>query len=109
MDRWDRELTDDEKQCLAFARVVLQRPGWVVVNDALDVLDPNSRERIRTLFESELADIGLINIGHDQPETGFYPRKLHLVMDSGGQKFEPEREHPMAEPPKSAAETLPAE
>ena len=25
-DRWDRELTDNEKQCLAFARVALQRP-----------------------------------------------------------------------------------
>ena len=108
-NRWDRDLTDDEKQCLAFARVILQRPGWVVVNDALDVLDPNSRERIRALFESELSDIGMINIGHDQPESGFYPRKLHLVIDSGGQKFEPEREHPMAEPPKSATESLPAE
>ena len=102
-------MTDDEKQCLAFARVVLQRPGWVVVNDALDALDPTSRERIRTLFSNELAEIGMINIGHDQPETGFYLRKLHLVMDSGGQKFEPEREHPMAEPPKSSAESLPAE
>ena len=102
-------MTDDEKQCLAFARVVLQRPRWVVVNDALDVLDPTSRERIRTLFSNELAEIGMINIGHDQPETGFYLRKLHLVMDPSGQKFEPEREHPMAEPSKSNAESLPAE
>jgi putative ATP-binding cassette transporter len=109
VDRWDRELTDDEKQSLAFARVVLQRPGWVVVNDALDVLDPTSRERIRMLFANELAEVGLINIGHDQPETGFYLRKLRLVMDSSGQKFEPEREHPMAEPSESAAESLPAE
>ena len=108
MNRWDRDLTDDEKQCLAFARVVLQRPGWVVVNDALDVLDPKSRERIRTLFESELADMGLINIGHDQPESGFYPRKLHLVVDPGGEKFEPEREHGSPEPPNAPAESVSA-
>jgi putative ATP-binding cassette transporter len=88
--------------------VVLQRPGWVVVNDALDVLDPKSRARIRTLFESELADMGLINIGHDQPESGFYPRKLHLVVDPGGQKFEPEREHGIPEPPNSPAESVSA-
>jgi vitamin B12/bleomycin/antimicrobial peptide transport system ATP-binding/permease protein len=109
VDRWDRDLTDDEKQCLAFARVVLQRPRWVVVNDALDVLDPSSRERIRTLFSNVLAEVGIINIGHDQPETGFYLRKLSLVVDPNGQKFEPEREHTMSEPPKSAAESLPAE
>jgi putative ATP-binding cassette transporter len=109
VDRWDRELTDDEKQCLAFARVVLQRPGWVVVNDALDVLDPKSRQLVRTLFSQELAEVGLINIGHDQPEIGFYPRKLHLVMDPSGQKFEPEREHGIPEPPKPATESLPTE
>jgi putative ATP-binding cassette transporter len=109
VDRWDRELTDDEKQCLAFARVILHRPRWVVVNDALDVLDPKSRERIRMLFSSELVEVGILNIGHDQPESGFYPRKLNLVMDPSGRKFEPEREHPMAEPPKSATESLPAE
>ena len=108
-NRWDRDLTDDEKQCLAFARVILQRPRWVVVNDALDVLDPESRQRIRTLFSNELSDIGLINIGHDLPETGFYPRKLHLVVDPGGLKFEPEHEHGMGRPPRSAAESLPAE
>jgi len=108
-NRWDRDLTDDEKQLLAFARVLLQRPRWVVVNDALDVLDPKSRERIRTLFSNELADIGLINIGHDLPEMDFYPRKLRLVLDPGGLKFEPKREHGMAEPPRSNAESLPAQ
>ena len=40
VDRWDRQLSDDEKQRLAFARVILQKPLWVVLNDALDVLDP---------------------------------------------------------------------
>jgi vitamin B12/bleomycin/antimicrobial peptide transport system ATP-binding/permease protein len=108
VDRWDRELTDDEKQCLAFARVVLQRPRWVVVNDALDMLDPTSRERIRMLFSNELAEIGMINIGHDQLDPGFYPRKLSLVMDPSGQKFEPEREHGISDRRKSNAESLPA-
>jgi ABC-type uncharacterized transport system fused permease/ATPase subunit len=81
----------------------------VVVNDALDVLDPKSRERIRMLFSSELVEVGIINIGHDLPETGFYPRKLNLVMDPSGQKFEPEREHGTSEPPKPATESLPTD
>ena len=107
-NRWDRDLTDDEKQCLAFARVFLQKPRWVVVHDALDALDPKSRARIRALFSSALASVGLINIGHDQPETGFYPHKLHLVMDPAGQKFEPEQEHGIPAPPKSPSESVAA-
>jgi vitamin B12/bleomycin/antimicrobial peptide transport system ATP-binding/permease protein len=102
VNRWDRDLTDDEKQCLAFARVFLQKPRWVVVNDALDVLDPNSRQRIRTLFSTVLTGIGLINIGHDQPGSDFYPRKLHLVMDESGLRFEPQHDDRMPEAPESA-------
>jgi len=109
VDRWDRELTDNEKQCLAFARVILQRPRWVVVCDALDVLDPESRVRIRALMSSEFTDVGIINIGHDQPETGFYARRLHLVMDPLGATFSPDLEHGLPEPPESATEAVSAE
>ena len=109
VNRWDRDLTDDEKQCIAFARVFLQKPQWVVVNDALDALDPKSRERIRALFLNELAGTGLINIGHDQPGTSFYPHKLHLVVDPGGMRFEPEHEHGIDQPPESAGETVSAQ
>jgi len=45
-ERWDRQLNEDEKQCLAFARALLHRPAWLVLNGALDVLDAASRERI---------------------------------------------------------------
>ena len=109
VERWDRQLTDDEKQRLAFARVILQKPLWVVVNDALDVLDPKSRMRIRALFTGEFADVGIINIGHDLPESGIYVRKLHLVMDPLGLTFKPAREHGIPEPPSSAREALSAE
>src|SRR5271166_6306088 len=107
VDRWDRQLSDDEKQRVAFVRVILQKPHWVVVNDALDVLDPESRMRISALFTGEFADVGIINIGHDQPESGVYVRKLHLVMDPQGPTFEPEGGIP--EPPESPREALSTE
>jgi putative ATP-binding cassette transporter len=31
--RWDRELSQDEQVSLAFARIVLQKPAWVLVDD----------------------------------------------------------------------------
>jgi putative ATP-binding cassette transporter len=109
VDRWDRQLTDDEKQRVAFARVTLQKPRWVVIHDAFDVLEPESRMRMRVLFMGEFADIGFINIGHDQPESGIYVRKLHLVVDPRGVTFEPARAHGLPEPPDSAREALSAE
>ena len=87
VERWDRRLNEDEKQCLAFARVVIQKPLWVVVNDALDVLDPASRRRIVAIFAEELVDVGIINIGHDAIGNGFFSRTLHLVTDPSGSTF----------------------
>jgi vitamin B12/bleomycin/antimicrobial peptide transport system ATP-binding/permease protein len=87
IDRWDRRLTDDEKQCLAFARVVLQKPRWVVLDGAFDVLDPASRGRIEATFTGELADVGIINVGHDEIQNTFFTRTLHLMIDPRGPTF----------------------
>jgi len=87
-EKWDRRLTDEEKQCLAFARVILQQPTWVVLNDALDVLNPTLRMRIRKLFDDSLRHIGVINVGHDVPEPGVYHHKVRLMGDPQGPAFE---------------------
>lgn len=89
VDRWDRRLNEDEKQCLAFARVLLQRPQWLVVNSALDELDPASRQRIVALFAGELADVGLVDIGQGSFHDGLFTRRLRLVADPHGATFRP--------------------
>ena len=81
-------MSDDQKQSLAFARVVLQKPNWVVANDALDILNPTSRKRIRDILQGALSYIGIINIGHDVPEPGVYHYKVRLVSDPHGPAFE---------------------
>ena len=91
-ERWDRRLSDDEKQCLAFARVMLQRPQWLVVNGALDILDSESRTRIEALFSRQLSGVGLIDIGQDRGEENFFKRKLQLLIDAQGPTFHPPKE-----------------
>lgn len=106
-ERWDRQLTGDEKQCLAFARVVLQKPKWLVLDESFDALDRISRKRIEALFLSELADIGLINIGHAEAEIGFFTRTLHITTDPHGRAFRPAYRKGAAAHQKPAWETIP--
>jgi putative ATP-binding cassette transporter len=87
-ERWDQRLNDDEKQSLAIARVILQRPQWVVLNEALDVLDPASRRRTEALFSGELAHVGLINIGRETDQE-FFMRRVQLSTDPQGPTFSP--------------------
>jgi len=88
-DRWDRRLNEREKQSLAFARVCLQRPQWLVVNGAFDALDNVSRARIEALFAGPLSEVGLVDIGQDCGQDGFFKRKLRLITDPNGPTFRP--------------------
>jgi putative ATP-binding cassette transporter len=87
-ERWDQRLNDDEKQCLAIARVILQRPQWVVLNEALEALDPDSRARTEGLFSGALAHVGLINIGRETHKE-FFMRRVQLHTDPQGPTFSP--------------------
>jgi putative ATP-binding cassette transporter len=89
IDRWDRRLTEQEKQCLAFARVLLQRPQWLVANGVFDEIDAALRPQILALFQGPLAQVGLINIGQAGSDERFFTRKLRLVVDVAGPTFKP--------------------
>ena len=82
--RWDRELSQDEQVSLAFARIVLQRPAWVLVDDTFGSLDDGTLERVTDVFANELANTGLINIGRAaQARDPFFSSVLHLVKSAG--------------------------
>jgi putative ATP-binding cassette transporter len=86
-ERWVHRLSDDDKQCLAFARAILQRPRWLVLNGALEALEVDSRQRIRSLFLSQLAGIGLINIGQESGDDALFTERLHLISDPQARSF----------------------
>lgn len=79
--RWDHELNEDEQQAVAFARLMLHTPRWVLIDEALDSIDVSTRERVMEMFAQDLADSGLIYIGRADPKGGFFSRVLRLVND----------------------------
>ncbi|MDB6014947.1 MAG: transporter domain protein [Gammaproteobacteria bacterium] len=82
--RWDRELSQDEQTSLAFARIVLQRPSWVLIDDTFGSLDDETLERVTDVFAHELERTALINIGRAaQARDPFFSRVLHLVKSAG--------------------------
>ena len=55
-ERWARVLSDTEKRGLAMARVLLQKPRWVVINRTVAGFDPATRRRLEEVFARDLAD-----------------------------------------------------
>jgi putative ATP-binding cassette transporter len=76
---WDNELTSEEAQRLAFARLLLHKPRWICIDEALDSLDETDRQTILAIFDHELAGSAVINLGRRDLRDGFSSRILRLV------------------------------
>jgi len=88
--RWDKELADEEQQRLALARVLLHKPRWVVIDEALDALDDDARKRVMSLFTTGLHRAAIVNIGRPETKHHYFERVLHLVRDPRGVCFIPD-------------------
>jgi putative ATP-binding cassette transporter len=78
--RWDRELSQDEQLSLALARIVMQAPPWLLMDDMLGALDDQAMERVIDIFSNELGHTSIIHIGRAaQARDPLFHRVLHLV------------------------------
>lgn len=77
--RWDRELSEDEQLALAFARLLLQTPAWLLIDDVFGSLDGDTLERVIDVFGQELARTGVLHIGGAQARDPLFARVAHLV------------------------------
>jgi vitamin B12/bleomycin/antimicrobial peptide transport system ATP-binding/permease protein len=82
--RWETELSREDKRKLAFARLLLHKPRWIVLDDALDHIDDETRGLALDVFCNELIEAAIVNIGEAVSLRGFSNRILHLVQDPRG-------------------------
>ncbi|HUZ91055.1 MAG TPA: ABC transporter ATP-binding protein/permease [Methylocella sp.] len=87
--RWELELTPEDRHTLAFTRLLLHKPRWIVLDEALDHLDAEARGLVLDIFGQELAQAAIVNIGQAYTYGGFFTRILHLVQDPEGQRLAP--------------------
>jgi putative ATP-binding cassette transporter len=83
-ERWDKDLSLDEQQRLAFARLLLHEPCWVLLDDAMGALEDGHCRLMLSIFENELADAAVISIGRTPARVGFYSRVLHFSRRGDG-------------------------
>jgi vitamin B12/bleomycin/antimicrobial peptide transport system ATP-binding/permease protein len=87
--RWERELPPEDQHKLAFARLFLHKPRWILLDEAIDHIDDDTRGLILDVFGLELANAAIINIGHADTQGGFFARVLHLIEDPRGMRLAP--------------------
>jgi putative ATP-binding cassette transporter len=99
--RWDRELSEDEQQRLAFATLLLHAPHWVLIDEVLDALDDETLQRVREVFTTDLERTGVVYIGRGDVQDHLFSRVVHLIKDPATRRLP--RQAPAAAPAQSAA------
>jgi vitamin B12/bleomycin/antimicrobial peptide transport system ATP-binding/permease protein len=81
--RWEQELTDPEQQALAFARLRLHEPSWVVIDEALESIGPEAREAVFDLLARELSHTAVLCIGGPQARHERGAKVLAINFEPG--------------------------
>jgi putative ATP-binding cassette transporter len=84
-------LSDDEQHQLAFARLDLHKPEWVIIDEALDMLEGEPLKHAASVLTKRLKDATILYIGRAGPNAKLFSRTLHLEKDAGGRSLKPMR------------------
>lgn len=84
---WDRTLSMGEQQRLSFARVLLQKPDWVFLDEALVALDRAGEDQMMQLFDGPLAQTGVVSVGHAPDLARYHQHTLELVPGPEGMRL----------------------
>ena len=86
-----------EKQRLGFARMLIQNPTMIVMDEATAALDPSSQDRLMRLVLERLPAATLVSVAHRVELEAFHTRKLVLeYRDEGARLVGDEALHPAA-------------
>ncbi|HEX3395983.1 MAG TPA: ABC transporter ATP-binding protein/permease [Steroidobacteraceae bacterium] len=86
VQRWDRDLNEDEQHALGLARIIVHRAAWVLIDEVLDSVDDRSLDLVVDIFTKDLAQSGIIHIGRTDAHH-LFSRVLHLIKDPTAKKL----------------------
>jgi putative ATP-binding cassette transporter len=78
VDSWEQMLSNEQQQYLGVVRVLLHRPQWIFIQEALDSLTPSDEAQMLALLGKELPHTGILTITHQPAAEAFHQRKLKI-------------------------------
>lgn len=86
---WSKTLSPGEQQRIAFARVLLQEPRVIYLDESTSALDAGNEYALYRLVRSRLPHSILVSVTHRDSIRQHHNFHLHLAGD-GGWTFKPE-------------------
>jgi putative ATP-binding cassette transporter len=77
---WEQILPPEDQDRIGFARLLLQRPAWVVIQEGSDALDAEEKARLMRRLYAALPETTFIAVGHPAAVDGLFRRMFTLVQ-----------------------------
>ena len=81
---WALQLSPGEQQRIAFARVLVQKPDWLFLDEATSAVDEATEARLYRLLRDRLPQTTLFSVGHRATLRPFHARQLFAQPDGTG-------------------------
>jgi putative ATP-binding cassette transporter len=75
-ENWAQVLSGGEQQRLAFARALLNKPGWLFLDEATSSLPEDAQDALYRLAKAKLPETTLVSIGHRAGLAAHHARQL---------------------------------
>ncbi len=79
IDNWTQSLSPGEQQRVAFARILLQRPDYVFLDEATASVDEEMEEMLYKLIRAHLSHTAVISVGHRSTLRVWHDSQLRLM------------------------------
>lgn len=87
--RWDQVLANGERQRLAIARLLIQKPDVVILDDALSALEEPVQATLLARLKADLPGAIIISLGQRPDAAGLQDRHYVLERGNGGAMLVP--------------------
>ncbi len=81
---WALQLSPGEQQRMAFARALVQKPGWLFLDEATSALDETTEACLYRLVRERLPETTVFSIGHRATLGPFHARRLMVKLSANG-------------------------
>ncbi|MFA5983003.1 MAG: ABC transporter ATP-binding protein/permease [Methylococcaceae bacterium] len=75
---WEDVLSREEQQRIGLVRLLLNRPKWVLLQEAFDALSPEGEMAVLHIIAHELPEATFITISNQPAVQGFHNRRIHV-------------------------------
>jgi putative ATP-binding cassette transporter len=75
-DNWASALSREQQQRLGVVRLLLQKPKWILLQEAMDSLDSSWEMKMLRLIAEKLPDAAIMTITNEPMAEGFHQRRI---------------------------------